>query len=78
MSAIRELVFDWLINASVQIGLFAILAAVLTPFIAKAKAKYQHCFYLANSVLSTICIGDNFHQCDSWESILQDEWPALP
>src|SRR6266487_801810 len=47
MSAIRELVFDWLINASVQIGLFAILAAVLTPFIAKAKAKYQHCFYLA-------------------------------
>jgi len=47
MSAIRELVFDWLFNASVQIGLFAILAAVLSPFIAKAKAKYQHCFYLA-------------------------------
>ena len=46
MSAIRELVFDWLFNASVQIGLFAILAAVLSPFIAKAKAKYQHCFYL--------------------------------
>jgi beta-lactamase regulating signal transducer with metallopeptidase domain len=47
MSAIRELVFDWLFNASVEIGLFAILAAVLSPFIAKAKAKYQHCFYLA-------------------------------
>jgi len=47
MSAIRELVFDWLFNASVQIGAFAILAAVLSPFIAKAKAKYQHCFYLA-------------------------------
>jgi beta-lactamase regulating signal transducer with metallopeptidase domain len=47
MSTIRELVFDWLFNASVQIGLFAILAAVLSPFIAKAKAKYQHCFYLA-------------------------------
>jgi beta-lactamase regulating signal transducer with metallopeptidase domain len=47
MSTIRELVFDWLFNALVQIGLFAILAAVLSPFIAKAKAKYQHCFYLA-------------------------------
>jgi beta-lactamase regulating signal transducer with metallopeptidase domain len=47
MSTIRELVFDWLFNALVQIGLFAILAAVLSPLIAKAKAKYQHCFYLA-------------------------------
>lgn len=47
MSTIRELVFDWLFNASLQLGLFAILAAVLSPFIAKAKAKYQHCFYLA-------------------------------
>jgi beta-lactamase regulating signal transducer with metallopeptidase domain len=47
MSTIRSLVFDWLFNASVQIGLFAILAAVLSPFIAKAKAKYQHCLYLA-------------------------------
>jgi beta-lactamase regulating signal transducer with metallopeptidase domain len=51
MSTIRELVFDWLFNASVQIGLFAILAAVLSPFIAKAKAKYQHCFFLAVFVL---------------------------
>ena len=52
MSAIREfvfdwLVFDWLFNASVQIGLFAILAAVVSPFIAKAKARSQHWFYLA-------------------------------
>ena len=47
MSTIRELVFDWLFNASVQIGVFAILALVLSPFIAKAKAKYQHYFYLA-------------------------------
>ncbi len=47
MSTIRELVFDWLFNASLQIGLFAILAAILSPFIAKAKAKYQHCVYLA-------------------------------
>jgi len=47
MSTIRELVFDWLFNALVQIGLFAILAAVLSSFISKAKAKYQHCLYLA-------------------------------
>ena len=47
MSTIREFVFDWLFNASVQIALFAILAAVLSPFIAKAKAKYQHYLYLA-------------------------------
>ena len=47
MSTIQTLLFDWLFNASVQIGLFAILAAALSPFIAKAKAKYQHCLYLA-------------------------------
>ena len=47
MSTIRELVFDWLFNASVQIGLFAVLAFALSPFIAKAKARYQHCVYLA-------------------------------
>jgi beta-lactamase regulating signal transducer with metallopeptidase domain len=40
-----------LFNASVQIGLFAILSAALSPFLAKAKAKYQHCFYLAIFVL---------------------------
>jgi beta-lactamase regulating signal transducer with metallopeptidase domain len=51
MNTIRELLFDWLFNASVQIGLFAILAIGLSPFIAKARAKYQHCFYLAIFVL---------------------------
>jgi beta-lactamase regulating signal transducer with metallopeptidase domain len=47
MSIIRGLLFDWLFNASVEIGLFAILAAILSRFIAKAKAKYQHWLYLA-------------------------------
>src|SRR6202021_1582161 len=47
MSTIRGLVFDWLFNGLVQIGLFAISAAVLSPLIAKVKAKYQHWFYLA-------------------------------
>jgi beta-lactamase regulating signal transducer with metallopeptidase domain len=51
MSPMRELVFDWLFNAVVEIGFFAILAAALSPLIAKAKAKYQHCFYLAIFVL---------------------------
>ena len=54
MSTIRELVFDWMFNASVQIGLFAISAAVLSPFIAKTKAKIQHCFYLA---IFALCVG---------------------
>jgi beta-lactamase regulating signal transducer with metallopeptidase domain len=47
MSIIRGLLFDWLFNASVEIGFFAILAAILSRFIAKAKAKYQHWLYLA-------------------------------
>ena len=47
MSAIRDPLFNWLFNASVQIGLFAILAAALSTFIAKAKAKVQHWLYLA-------------------------------
>jgi beta-lactamase regulating signal transducer with metallopeptidase domain len=47
MSTMRGVVFDLLFNASVQIALFAILAVIVSPFIAKAKAKYQHCFYLA-------------------------------
>ncbi len=51
MSTKRELVFDLLFNASVQIALFAMLAAALAPFLAKAKAKYQHCIYLAIFVL---------------------------
>lgn len=51
MSMARDVMFDWLFNASVGIGLFAILAAALSSFIDKAKAKYQHCLYLAIFVL---------------------------
>ena len=47
MSTIRGLLFDWLFNATVQIAFFAILAAVLSRFIARARAQYQHWFYLA-------------------------------
>lgn len=47
MSAIRNFAFDWLFNASVQIGLFAILTAALSRFVAKTRATYQHWFFLA-------------------------------
>ena len=47
MSLIRETVFDLVLNAFVQIGLFAIVTAVFSPLVAKARAKYQYVFYLA-------------------------------
>jgi beta-lactamase regulating signal transducer with metallopeptidase domain len=47
MSMIRETVFDLLLNALLQIGFFAIVAAVFSHLIAKARAKYQYFFYLA-------------------------------
>ena len=53
MSATQGIVFDLLFNASVQIGIFALVAAAFSPFIAKTKAKYQHCFYLA---VLTLCL----------------------
>jgi beta-lactamase regulating signal transducer with metallopeptidase domain len=47
MSTIRETLFDLLLNALLQIGFFAIVAAVFSRLIAKARAKYQYSFYLA-------------------------------
>ena len=47
MSSIQEILFDLLLNALLQIGLFAILAALLSPLVAKARAKHQYSFYLA-------------------------------
>ena len=46
MSTIRETVFDLVLNAFLQIGFFAIVTAVLSPLVAKARAKYQYAFYL--------------------------------
>lgn len=51
MSAIREVLFSLLFNAILQIGLFAIVAAALSPFVKKAKAKVQHSFYLGVLIL---------------------------
>jgi beta-lactamase regulating signal transducer with metallopeptidase domain len=46
MSMIREVVFDLLLNALLQIALFAIAAAAFSRLVTKARAKYQHLFYL--------------------------------
>jgi beta-lactamase regulating signal transducer with metallopeptidase domain len=47
MSQIREIVFALMLNAFLQIALFAIVAAAFSSLLAKARAKYQHVFYLA-------------------------------
>ena len=47
MSTIRETAFDFVFNAFVQIGFFAIVAAVFSRLVARAKAKYQYLFYTA-------------------------------
>src|SRR5277367_1716975 len=46
MSPIQETLFDLLLNALLQIGFFAIVAAVFSRLVAKAKAKHQYCFFL--------------------------------
>jgi beta-lactamase regulating signal transducer with metallopeptidase domain len=54
MSPTREILFDLLFNALLQIALFAIVAATLSRLIAKAKAKYQYFFYLFVLLLSLV------------------------
>ena len=46
MSPIREVLFSLLLNAILQVGLFAVAAAALSPFIKRTHAKYHHLFYL--------------------------------
>src|SRR5579863_6121237 len=46
MSPIQETLFDLLFNALLQIGFFAIVAAVFSRFVVKARAKHQYSFYL--------------------------------
>lgn len=47
MNPIRETLVDLLLNAFLQIGLFAIVAAIFSRLVAKARAKYQYVIYLA-------------------------------
>ena len=51
MISVPETISDLLLNALLQIGVFAIVAAVFSRVVAKAKAKHQHLFYLAVLVL---------------------------
>ena len=46
MSLIQEILFDLLLNALLQICLFAIVAAIFSRIVVKARAKHQYCFYL--------------------------------
>ena len=52
MSPTRELLFDLLFNALLQVALLAIMAAASSRLIAKLRAKYQYCFYLFVLILS--------------------------
>jgi beta-lactamase regulating signal transducer with metallopeptidase domain len=47
MSPIQESLFDLLLNALLQIGFFATVAAVFSRLVARAIAKHQYSFYLA-------------------------------
>lgn len=47
MNSIRETLFDLLLNAFLQIGLLAIVAACFSRLLTKARAKYQYVIYLA-------------------------------
>jgi beta-lactamase regulating signal transducer with metallopeptidase domain len=47
MSPIQETLFDLLLNAILQIAFFAIVVAIFSRLVAKARAKHQYCFYLA-------------------------------
>ena len=51
MSAIREVLLSLLFNAFLQVGLFAVIAAALSPFVKRAQARYQHSFYLGVLIL---------------------------
>jgi beta-lactamase regulating signal transducer with metallopeptidase domain len=46
MSSIQETLFDLLLNSLLQIGFFAIVAAVFSRLVAKARARHQYFFYL--------------------------------
>lgn len=47
MIPVQETLFDLLLNAFFQIGLFVIVALVFSPLVEKTRAKHQYFFYLA-------------------------------
>jgi beta-lactamase regulating signal transducer with metallopeptidase domain len=74
MSHIQETLFDLLLNAVVQIGSFALVAASFSRLVARMRARHQYAFYLAvlliclaAPVINTLwqspstAISENFH-----------------
>ena len=51
MSALREDLFSLLFNVIFQVGLFAVAATALSPFVKRARARYQHSFHVGVLVL---------------------------
>jgi len=47
MSPIQETLFDLLLNATLQIGCFAVVVAIFSRLVGKTRAKHQYCFYVA-------------------------------
>jgi beta-lactamase regulating signal transducer with metallopeptidase domain len=47
VSQIQQSLFDLLLNGLLQIGFFAIVAALFSPLVARARAKHQYRFYVA-------------------------------
>ena len=45
MNSIREMLFDLLLNALLQIGCFALLGAAFSQLVKRAKVTHQHLFY---------------------------------
>jgi hypothetical protein len=44
MSSMQATLFDLLLNALLQVSFFAMLAAVFSRLVAKARPKYQYFF----------------------------------
>jgi beta-lactamase regulating signal transducer with metallopeptidase domain len=59
MSAIRVALVSLLFNATLQVGLFAVAAAALSPFVKRAQARYQHSFYFSMLILCLAIPGVN-------------------
>ena len=85
MSSIQETLFDLLVNTVLQIGFFAIVAALFSRFVAKARAKHQYSFYLAVLIfcLAVPCINTFWHSsptasADKYEPILSQAGGVTP
>lgn len=79
MSALQEVLVDLFLNALLQIGFFAIVAALFSPLVAKARAKHQYSFYLAVFLfcLAVPVVNTVWHS-PSTGAVEKSQRPALP